>query len=370
MGEATILCQEVVDWAAHYDGPLFHGLLADAPYEINYRGDDWDRQGVAFRKDTWAAIGQHLYPGAIGMVFGASRLYHRLAVAIEDAGFIIHPNIFVYLQSESMPKPARVKPDPDGTWVDHRYGLQVLKSNVDPVVIFQKPYGKKERTRDGIQAYGTGTYNAEKSRVPGEKGRGIWGTNQGQSQSLYNDSLSNPDYRTEWHEEGRWPTNFISVHTQACRCLGKNAAGLLTWACVPDCPVQQLTAHHPQAKDYYFQAHWNYEAEERTYFGEPAFYCRKPRAKERNAGLDERNPHHTVKPIALIKYLAGMLLPPDRYAPRRLLVPFAGVGSEMVGAERAGWDLVYGVEWVDEFAQIAAKRLAYWRTQTAFAGDW
>jgi hypothetical protein len=113
------------------------------------------------------------------------------------------------------------------------------------------------------------------------------------------------------------------------------------------------------------------------------FYCPKVSKKERNAGLDEfedrriargssnnlkqwingdrefneldekskdfctiqKNPHPTCKPISLIKYLASLLLPPDVYGPeRRIMVPFAGVASEMIGSMLAGWDIVQGIE--------------------------
>jgi len=70
-----------------------------------------------------------------------------------------------------------------------------------------------------------------------------------------------------------------------------------------------------------------------------------------------RNPHPTVKPTDLIEYLARLILPPARSTPRRLLVPFAGSGSEMIGALRAGWDEVVGVELV--YADLARERLTH-----------
>lgn len=90
------------------------------------------------------------------------------------------------------------------------------------------------------------------------------------------------------------------------------------------------------------------------------FYTAKASTKERNAGLAERNPHPTVKPLALTEYLAKLLLPPERDTPRRILVPFAGSGSEMIGAGRAGWDEVVGIEREAEYVAIAEARLAHW----------
>ena len=76
-----------------------------------------------------------------------------------------------------------------------------------------------------------------------------------------------------------------------------------------------------------------------------------------------RNSHPTIKPIALTRWLATLLLPPKEYAPRRLLVPFAGVGSEMIGAMQAGWEEIVGIELSEEYCEIGRARLAYWRVQ-------
>jgi len=118
-------------------------------------------------------------------------------------------------------------------------------------------------------------------------------------------------------------------------------------------------------------------------------YQAKASRKERDAGLDEfelsappgskrsnpapgrknalgeprRNSHPTVKPIDLTRWLATLLLPPAEYGPRRILVPFSGSGSEMIGAHLAGWEEIVGVEMEREYVEIARARLAYWTTR-------
>jgi len=74
-----------------------------------------------------------------------------------------------------------------------------------------------------------------------------------------------------------------------------------------------------------------------------------------------RNIHPTIKPISLSRYLATLLLPPAAYGPRRLLIPFAGAGSEAIGAMLAGWEEITGVELEAEHVSIANARLAYWK---------
>ena len=64
-----------------------------------------------------------------------------------------------------------------------------------------------------------------------------------------------------------------------------------------------------------------------------------------------------MKPIRLTEYLAKMLLPP---IPARLLVPFSGVGSEMIGAQLAGWDHIDGVEQDEDYCVDAYNRIVWW----------
>lgn len=136
------------------------------------------------------------------------------------------------------------------------------------------------------------------------------------------------------------------------------------------------------------------------------FYCAKVSTKERNAGLGDefevkrpdnrdevaaghfhekgvqpaKNSHPTLKPLALTEYLARLLLVPEREAyvtgshvneqgkvveelshePRRILVPFSGTASEVIGCLKAGFDEVVGVELNQEYVDIAKARVAHW----------
>jgi site-specific DNA-methyltransferase (adenine-specific) len=125
------------------------------------------------------------------------------------------------------------------------------------------------------------------------------------------------------------------------------------------------------------------------------FYCAKASKQERNAGCEDlplinsgmsngaqthgdgydkgrgiglnrvigrKNIHPCVKPLALARHLATLLLPPTSVAPRRLLVPFLGSGSEMIGAMQAGWDEIVGIEQDFQYCEIAKRRVNYWRS--------
>lgn len=62
-------------------------VVTDPPYELGFMGKQWDATGVAFDVSTWLAVLRVLKPGGHLLAFGGTRGFHRLAVAIEDAGF-------------------------------------------------------------------------------------------------------------------------------------------------------------------------------------------------------------------------------------------------------------------------------------------
>ena len=77
-----------------------------------------------------------------------------------------------------------------------------------------------------------------------------------------------------------------------------------------------------------------------------------------NRGVIEvHNNHPTVKPIDLCRWLSTLLLPIASVGERRLLVPFSGSGSEMIGALKADWDFVLGVEREAEYCELAKSRI-------------
>lgn len=74
------------------DAESIHSVITDPPYGINFMGKAWD-DGVAFRPETWAEIYRVMKPGAHLAAFGGTRTYHRMACAIEDAGFEIRDTL-------------------------------------------------------------------------------------------------------------------------------------------------------------------------------------------------------------------------------------------------------------------------------------
>lgn len=203
------------------------------------------------------------------------------------------------------------------------------------------------------------------------------------------------------HPEGRWPSHFVLSHHADCDDL-----------CVEDCPVAILNRQSGNTKSTLAgradptQSHGNPgDNGGKSSFGggnskvyadqggaSRFFYCAKPSSKERDAGVThfERktnatmvgrkegsvginngragagrtsgacNNHPTLKPIELTTYLATLLLPPSQGVPRRILNPFTGSGTEMIGSLRAGWEHVEGCELSEEFITIANTRIPHW----------
>jgi len=147
------------------------------------------------------------------------------------------------------------------------------------------------------------------------------------------------------------------------------------------------------AARFYPNPDWSYEVAEQLAAADPVRYVAKAGRKERDAGLDgmpesrndwdressglskgwperlgeaetqhqpKRNAHPTIKPIALTRWLATLLLPPAEYAPRRILIPFCGVMSEAIGAMLAGFEEIVAVEMSSEYCEIGEARMQWW----------
>lgn len=78
-------------------------VVCDPPYEIGFMGRGWDATGIAYDTAMWRQVWRVLKPGGHLLAFGATRTYHRLAVAIEDAGFEIRDSIH-WIYGNGFPK--------------------------------------------------------------------------------------------------------------------------------------------------------------------------------------------------------------------------------------------------------------------------
>jgi len=360
----------------------------------------WDKSGIVFDPSTWEALTSHLLPGAFGMAFASSRGWHRLACAIEDAGLRIHPSIFGWAFGSGFPKATRIKDS--GAFEGHRYGLQALKPALEPIIVFQKPYEGKPV--ESIVETGAGALNIDGGRIP-TNGEIVTINTWDDGSKPFGDGAGHPFTGRE-ENKGRWPANFYLGDEEAARRLGEQSGAWTyggsktrqTWGqggSLRDMEPAPGISDTGTASRFFFNV--NRVLDE----ADPVLYCAKASRKERDAGLDclakdqneyrqyskgrtlvndewketghkttpRRNPHPTVKPIDLTRWLATLLLPPAEYAPRRIMVPFSGSGSEMIGAHLAGWEEIVGIEMEQEYVEIAEARLKHWTTNKGFTEE-
>lgn len=440
----SIFNEDAVKWAREYQGEKFHALFTDAPYHLTsivkrfgknrsapakfgtdgvfsrssrgFMGQQWDGGDIAFQPETWEAFKGVMYDGAFGMAFSASRNWHRMAVAIEDAGFVIHPTMFfLWVQGQGFPKATKVRAD---GFEGYKYGLQALKPAVEPIIIFQKPY--VGRPIDNIAETGAGVLNIDGARVPlqgddeyvineFEDGMKPFGNGAGHKfkpksvrNQMSGDSRS-PDgagmfgegkdvFTYPLNTSGRYPANLVLDEGSAealDRQTGERPTGVVTRRKGMGYHGSDVVQENviTNGGDGGGASRFYNIVKDQIDENDPFYYCAKVNPKERNAGLNEfeekvttdgreksidnpynrgetlrKNNHPTLKPIELCKHLATLLLPPAQYTPRRIFVPFSGVASEMIGACQAGWEVVVGVEFDKEngYVDIAERRLRHW----------
>ena len=120
-----------------------------------FMGKEWDGGDIAFRPETWELALKLLKPGGHLLAFSASRNYHRMAVAIEDAGFEIRDQM-MWLYGSGFPKSLNIG-DGWGT---------ALKPAHEPIVMARKELSEKS-IKDNVLKYGTGGINIDDCRVEG-----------------------------------------------------------------------------------------------------------------------------------------------------------------------------------------------------------
>lgn len=99
----TLYHGDCLDVLAELPDASVDAVVTDPPYELAFMGRRWDASGIAFNVDLWAHCLRVLKPGGHLVAFGGSRTWHRLATAIEDAGFEIRDSI-AWLYGSGFPK--------------------------------------------------------------------------------------------------------------------------------------------------------------------------------------------------------------------------------------------------------------------------
>lgn len=345
-------CRDVMD--LYMDENSVDAIVTDPPYGLSFMGKAWDHgvPGVEF----WARALRVLKPGGHLLAFGGSRTYHRMASAVEDAGFEIRDQI-MWVYGSGFPKSLDVSKAIDkaagaerevvgkssrhvGKKTQRLEGLNgtstfaetpgmgayitapateaarqwqgfgtALKPAHEPIVVARKPL--IGTVAANVLAHGTGVLNIDGCRVGVDDDRngGRYSDNkQGDDGNIYGRGINERSANDYVQPAGRWPANLI------------HDGG------------DEVLAGFPVTKS-----------------GEGSaarfFYCAKGSKSDRGAD----NTHPTVKPTDLMAYLCRLVTPPGG----TVLDPFMGSGK---AALREGFKFI-GCELDAAYHNIAKGRL-------------
>jgi len=340
-------------------------IVCDPPYELGFMGKRWDSTGIAYDVTLWAECLRVLKPGGHLLAFGGSRTYHRLAVAIEDAGFEIRDCI-MWLYGSGFPKSYNL----DG---EHQGWGTALKPAHEPIVVARKPL--QGTVADNVTAWGVGALNIDGCRVGMEGGTKAVNYHSSARITYQGLMLSND---IEKINAGRWPANII-LDEEAAQMLDEQSG----WSASKQSQrgaveifkkengwIGESTLHgHSDsggASRFFYVAKASKAEREAGLEGMP-MVRESDRVKDDGVGGDNprnrtNNPrinhHPTVKPIALMRYLVRMVTPRDGV----VLDPFMGSGTTGCAAMLEGMNFI-GIDITPEYKEIAERRIQYWASQ-------
>ena len=262
-----------------------------------------------------------------------------------------------------------------------------LKPAWEPILLARKP--SDATVAETVLRYGTGALHVDACRLPTADNGGNWGHSNETCRPRFNASPEGAAYRTAQHEFGRWPPNVAldaAVAAALDRVVGDRPSTLTGRA--------DPTLLHPPVSDAVSGGivFTTPKGQGGLYadLGGPSrfFYCPKASRAEREEGLEgfgarpgvrygqavvngsgglingtgertpTRNPHPTVKPVALMRWLVRLVTPPGGL----VLDPFCGSGTTGVACALEGMRFL-GIEREADYAAIARARISRARMQ-------
>lgn len=366
-----------------------------------FMGKTWDGGDIAFRPETWALAADLLKPGAHLVAFGGSRTFHRVACAIEDAGFEIRDTI-MWLYGSGFPKSLDVSkaidkaagaerdvvgPPPytrgrasqsysETRRVSHDYPPQpitapatdaarqwagfgtALKPAHEPIILARKPL--VGTVAANVLAHGTGALNVDGCRVATSEPNPSIARRNGainhlsgrparetEAEGRMASRQSPESYRAARPGEtlGRWPANL---------CHDGSDEVLEAFAAFGERPTRlgnkatRISGHRNVYSNGLAGVGGDIEYRDDTGTAARFFYSAKASKADR-AG----SKHPTVKPVSLMRWLCRLVTPPGGL----ILDPFAGSGTTLQAAAEEGFRAI-GIEREAEYVADIERRMA------------
>jgi site-specific DNA-methyltransferase (adenine-specific) len=179
-GECIALMKELPD-------NCIDSIVTDPPYGLGFMGKGWDAlpPGLEWAEECLRV----LKPGGHLLAFGGTRTWHRLAVAVEDAGFEIRDSI-AWMYGSGFPK--------------HRASL---KPAFEPIVSVRKPFnGSMEKNE---AEHGTGALNIDACRVEGTPATTRFNPAKHGHEGWRMTASGAETAETAKSKSGRWPANVV-----------------------------------------------------------------------------------------------------------------------------------------------------------------
>lgn len=406
-GEATLYLGDCLDVLPELDAESVDAIVTDPPYGLSFMGKAWDSSVPSVA--VWKAAMRVLKPGGHLLAFAGTRTQHRMASAIEDAGFEIR-DMIAWVYGKGFPKSLDVSKaidkaagaerevvgvktnrQPTGNayaqdaWTNahsqaHEINITApatpeaqqwngwgtaLKPALEPITVARKPLAKGNTVAANVLEYGTGAINVNGCRV-GTDEKMSYSSSKKEGVTAFGTGT------TEQNPAGRFPANLIHDGSDEVVRLF---------------PVTHGAGHKRSGGlskngDSMFCGNHDGNGERYGDSGSTArfFYCAKASKRDRDEGCEglqegpppasarskpaegrqsalgkpRRNHHPTVKPTDLMRYLVRLVTPPGGV----VLDPFMGSGSTGKAAILEDMRFI-GVDTDPESIEIARARIKH-----------
>jgi DNA modification methylase len=380
-------------------------VCTDPPYALSFMSRDWDTHATPEQFQSWCEAWSReclrvLKPGGHMLAFGGSRTWHRLASAVEDAGFEVRDSI-AWLYGSGFPKSldvskaidkaagaerevvgvrvltgraAQSTEDKGGTYTTGAPSSAGMTKDVDvtapatpdaerwqgwgtalkpafePIVVARKPLSGTVAAT--VLAHGTGALNIDACRVDGSVPsvpRGAFaGSNNNMRMSGRNGTMSEPN------AAGRWPTNVVLDDTQAAALDAQSGerpgrASQNVYSTTPKF-VAGVNLAGSMAQQTGYVEGYNDSGGASRFFPTFRYEAKAPTAERPRDG---DTAHPTVKPLDLMRWLVRLVTPPGGI----VLDPFLGSGTTAEACIIEGFRCI-GIEREPAYLPLAVARLS------------